>query len=50
MTLEVIIMSLRKRMRWIWIKWLHGHCRHICRLCRYRDECLLDIMVEIDRR
>lgn len=36
---------LRYKFRWFVRKWTHGDCRHVCRFCKWHDECAMDIMV-----
>lgn len=36
------------RLQWAVLKRTRVYCWHFCRFCKYRDECMLDIMLVIN--
>ena len=41
------LMIYKLRMRLMIYKWWKGHCRHLCYLCMFRDDCLRDLLIEL---
>lgn len=35
---------MKMKLRLMIYKWWRGHCRHLCRLCMYRDECYYEYL------